>query len=193
MRTASDAIRSLKKYTSLALGDEWEVRMTDEEGAFKRPFARVSPAAPARHQMHGARHRKITQRAVVVAYPEEKSTADLAIMEATRVTELLQFAFVGPGLMVNGYRPSTGRGHPMRLPLWDYEGIALDQPATDAERATNDFMRLEDEPVIGPLRDTDDELLWVVTADFQVSWTASVAVDINGLPVERVTAEYGGP
>ena len=193
MRTRTDAIRSLKKYTALALGDEWEVRMTDEEGAFKRPFCRVGAIPTGGSvRMEGARFMRTTQRFALVAYPIEKATPDEARLEAARVEELFMLAF-GQGVHTPSYRYSTHRGHPKRIPLSDYDGIALEEPATEGDREPNDFLIVSDDPSIGSLKDEEDDLLYAVTVDLAAWWVRSVAVTAPGShPVESVTVEGVG-
>lgn len=190
MRTSTDALRSLKKYVALSLGSEWEVRLTDEEGVFKRPFCRVG-AIPtgARTRMEGSRHMRTSQRFSLVAYPKETTTADEARMEAARVEELFILAFAR-GTHTPSFAPSRGRAHPMRVPLYDYDDIALNEPATEDDRGPSDFLIVSDDPSIGSLKDDEDDLLWAVTVDIAMWWSRSVAVSSEGMnTVESVQVE----
>lgn len=137
MRNPTDAFRSMKKYLALSLGDDWEVRLVDEEGTFKRPHARVGPGAPSRNRMENAWQRRTFQRFSIVAYPKPKTDPSASRLEAMRVEELLLHAFAGAGAHTRSYRGSTGRGHPMRIPLWDYDDVALNQATPKASATIN--------------------------------------------------------
>ena len=91
------------------------------------------------------------------------------------------------GTHSGSYRVSTGRAHPKRVPLYDYSGIALTEAATENERDPRDFMLVGDDPVIGHLRDAEDDLLYVVTVDLTLWWSRSVSVPFGDQLVEQVT------
>lgn len=187
MRTPTDALRSLKKYAALALGSDWEVRLTTEEGSFTRPFARVGSSTPANNRPRGARHAEIHQRFIITCYPKEKKTPDEARIEAAAVEDLL-FIALSQGVHEPSMAPSRGRAHPSRIPLYDYGEIALNAAATEDDRAYNDFMWVDGAPDVGCLVDPDDDLLYIVTADIPLWWTRSVAITRPGTTLESVTS-----
>lgn len=176
MRTEVDILRSLKKYVALALGNDWEVRLTAEEGAFRRPFCRVAQATPAMTRVEGARMVRSQQTFTLYAYPIEKGTPDEARLEASRIEGVLLNAFAGQGAHTPSYYTPSYRGHGMRIPIYNYDGIDLKTAATEGDRQYNDFARVSDPPSVGAQVDPEDELMWVVTADVPIAWTRSTAV-----------------
>lgn len=197
MRTPTDALRSLKKYVAASLGAEWEVRLEDEDGAFDRPFARVNPTDRATITMQGAYVRDYAQPFAVVCYTEPKLTPAEAGLEAGRVEELLITAFtVGTHQasfgVARGFLDAThmfGRAHPMRVPLYDYDGVALTEAVSEDARDARDFMRITNPPVVGRIDDPNDPLTYVVTANIQMSWSRVAAVLSDGMSVESVRIE----
>jgi hypothetical protein len=191
MRNSIDAIRSLKKYAALALGSDWEVRLTGEEGAFKRPFCRVGESTPGTEQHIGARLIEKRQTFNLLCYPVEKSKPEEAKIEANRVRDLLSTAF-SVGVHTASMVPGRLRAHPKRIPLYDYDGIALNAAAAEGDRATNDFMRVTGNPTFTPVPDPEDELIWVVTSDITLWWTKSIVPPYDPNLVTEVIVG-GGP
>ena len=63
-------MRSLKRYVAMALGDDWEIRLGREEGAFERPFARVWQVAGSTYPLTGGSWLSdVVQPFVISAYP----------------------------------------------------------------------------------------------------------------------------
>lgn len=89
MRTSLDAARSLKRYVALGLGDEWEVRLNVEEGAFKRPFCRIDLVGSSTFAQSGSYYADIDLTAALILYPSESSTANEALFKAMNAEELL--------------------------------------------------------------------------------------------------------
>jgi hypothetical protein len=146
MRTPTDALRSFKKYVSMALGPEWEIRLSGEEGVFSRPFARVGTAAPASFAAHGPLHVEVTQSMNVLCH----------------------------------------RGHPKRVPLWDFAALSLEEAASELDRLPNDFMRIVDDPSIDVISDPADDLRYAVTATARMSWVVFAAVLSDAMTVQHV-------
>jgi len=92
VRTGEDVIRSLKRYIAHALGEEWEVRLWDEEGTFHRPFARVAKVG-AKLMTGPVVHYDNVQPCAIHAYPVEQPSVEEAIINAERVEALLETAF----------------------------------------------------------------------------------------------------
>lgn len=156
-RTASDALRSLKRYVSLALGDDWEVRLGREEGAFERPFARVWQVAGSTYPTTGGKWLSdIVQPFVISAYPLRAETSDGAVMGAQAVEDTLYRAF----------RVGVGDGRALRVPLCNYTGVALDQPGVWFPVG---YMRVNDLST-QPFPDPDDDKLWTVVCDVRLTW-----------------------
>lgn len=201
MRTPTDALRSLKKYLSVALGPEWELRLTGEEGAFARPFARVGAATGFRARPHGPLLMDLTQPFSVVCHPVEKATPDEAALEAALTQQKLVRAFlvgahtpayrVVGGYVRGGQATTVRRGHPMRVPLYDYDGIGVAGAALETDRDRTDWLRITGEPTIDVIPDPNDDLRFAVAAAVTMSWSTSAAVLSDGMIVTNVpiTAE----
>lgn len=156
-RSAADALRSLKRYVAVALGDEWEVRLSREEGAFERPFARVWQVAGSTYPLTGGKWlADIVQPFVISAYPVAGETPDDALMSAQAIEDQLYRAFRVGGV---------GGGRALRVPLCSYNGVALDEPGT----WTPAFMRVNDLST-QPFPDPDDNRLWTVVCDVRLTW-----------------------
>lgn len=288
MRGTLDAARSLKRYMALGLGDEWEVRLNSEEGAFKRPFCRIDLVGGTSLAPAGEATTDVQMAAAMVLYPQESSTATQALFRAMDVEETLYVIFnrgattlSAPGTITatkqatgslegdyryvvcakNRYGKTTasqpvtvegvsGRvklswrtfpeatsyqvfrgtpqtaagkerflletddeqtedgivfddgsatpvpntrppyantarlGAPMRVPLYDYDGVSISRGASDRLRPRGDFMRITEPPSVSRLSDDKDDLMWVVTANIRLSWRRSNVVT-SALPIIR--------
>ena len=94
MRTRADALRSMKRYVALALGDDWEVRLYDEPGTFDTPFAVVAKVGPSLYD--GPAHTTdIVQPMTVHCYPDASkvTTIEDSLLAAEEVEQLLYQAF----------------------------------------------------------------------------------------------------
>ena len=92
----------------------------------------------------------------------------------------------------NGIAPtanSTALGGPLRVPLWDFDGKDLYDPATEADRLVCDYMRVTDFSV-NQVRDPDNDRRIMVTADIRVSWRRSGRLPSSGEELTDVTATY---
>ena len=155
-RSQSDALRSLKRYVAQALGDDWEVRLSREEGAFERPFVRVWQVAGTTYPLTGGRWlADIAQPFVISAYPLAGDTPDDALMNAQAVEDQLFRMF----------RVGVGGGRALRVPLCSYNGVAMDEPGI----WTPAFMRVNDLST-QPFPDPDDNTLWTVVCDVRLTW-----------------------
>lgn len=180
-RTATDIYRSLKKQVAVILGDEWDVRLVEEEGTFSRPSALVVPTAPATAAEDSQFFAQMLQPFAIYAYAERGESGVESRMKALAAEELL----------LHGLRFGAGLGRPMRLPLYSYDGVDL-LTAAD-ERGYADFARITDLSV-GSLQDPNDRTLWTVTCEIRLSWRRVPTVSsAPGAVVESVTAQPGPP
>jgi hypothetical protein len=188
-RTPQDALRSIKRYMAVALGDAWEVRLAREEGTFDRPFCRVWQAAGSTYPLTGGKWlADIVTPFVVAAYPVRQETSDAALLAAQVVEDTLYRAF----------RVGVGDGQPLRVPLVNYTGVALDEPGVWHPRG---FMRVSDLST-QPFPDPDDDKLYAVTCDVRMTWrrvaaTIPVTPIVTAVPItptilEDVTVEPEG-
>jgi hypothetical protein len=205
VRTSTDVLRSLVVYLSQSLGDEWEIRPADEEGAFDRPFCKVAAATPMSVRPQGTVVMECSQTFAVVCYPVETDSPLEARMEAERVVELLYQAFlIGTHAASYGRQHNIGlpdkawrRGHPMRIPLYDFDGIGLHEPVSELDRDSRDFISVTEPPTFGPLEGTarseEEETLYVVTGELRCRWVRSGAVVEDAVPVEEVRLNVEAP
>lgn len=107
MRTLEDGLRSLKKYLSLLLDDDWEIRLAREEGTFRRPYAKVGLAGDTLYPTSpgGPLHNPdIIQPFALSLYPVAGVTPEAALFEAVAVEEAVTIGFLRGG----GPLPSPG-------------------------------------------------------------------------------------
>lgn len=164
MRTTTDALRSLKRYTAEILTD-WEVRLAEEQAAFERPFALVGPAGPELYR--GSAHTSdVVFPCAINLYPTKGETPEAALMNALDASEWIY----------QGFRMGVGYGGPLRVPLWNYYGVALNEPATEGLRLAGDddhwhgdYMRVDDLSV-SRIRDPDEATLYTVAVDVRLGW-----------------------
>jgi len=180
-----NVIRSMVRYCSEALGDEWEVRMAIDE-SFGRPFARVTPATPVASTPHGPAHRDLRQTISIVAFPTEGINAESSAFEAARVERLLLDAFT-KGIDAPSFSSRSQRAHPMRVPLFDYENVGL----RDAAITRIGYLKVTDPPAVSYFPDPSSTDSYVVTADIRVGWNESVAPPPSGPLTQTVTVEPG--
>lgn len=198
-RWTEDGLRSLKRYVAEALGDEWEVRLADEEGVFSRPFAMVWEAGPAPEEAVGPAA-QVTQTQVpfvVHAYP---ATADAA-GDPFGAQEAKGAALAAQETLRRAFAEGVGLGRPFRVPLWDYEGVGWDEPATvrgatattvPATPPHGDYMRVLDLS-LNKVRDDVAEGLWTVVCQLRLGWRRVGGLPSNLRTVTRVTTEQTTP
>jgi len=181
VRTANDVLRSLSRYVALAVGPEWEVRYAVEEGAFERPFVRVTPSTPTSWTARGMHYTVGRRTFTVICFPLVMASEEEARIEADRVEELL-FQGFSRGVHTPSFSNHSGRAHPLRVPLYDFSGIAADRTIEDAvaadglpRRAANDFVRVVETPSFGAIPDLNEDRAYMVTGDLRLEWDRSVA------------------
>lgn len=177
-RTNTDALRSVKRYVAAALGSEWEVRLSREEGAFDRPFARVWQVAGTTYPLTGGRWlADVVQPFVISAYPVMGATPDDALISAQAVEELLYVAF----------RSGVADGRPLRVPLYSYTDVALNGAGNPLPLA---FMRVNDLST-QPFPDPDENRLWTVVCDVRLTWRRLSDARPGTQPLTDVTVAPG--
>lgn len=184
-----DVLRSVKKYAAeVILGDDWEVRLASEEGAWERPFCRVAWSTPQTLRTIGAHHLEVLRTVNLVLWPTESENADAAIADAESLVDALTAGFAA-GLMEDGMNRSTGRRHPLRVPLWPLSAF-LDGFPTDGSllRDPQAWASIVEDPQIGTLDDPDSERSQLVTADLRLRWTRSINFGPQGPDVVVVGA-----
>lgn len=193
MRTPTDALRSIARYSAIALGGDWEVRLSSELGTFNRPYARVTQVPSIQMLTPRWNLTKYIASYSIVAYPSQMADADASHIEALRVADLFWVALAGPGVGTPVIRaPADGsRGRPSRIPLYDYDGIALDGPqafADETKRDSRDFLHMEGPPEVVVANDPDDETMYSVAANIRMSWLRSAAVPSTAPTLQSIEA-----
>lgn len=168
MRTVTDAVRSLKKYVADKLGPEWEVRLWDEEGEFAYPFARILPTGGALYS-GPVLWQDVVQPVAIHAYASPSQTTAESVLAASEVEDELYSAF---------FNVRT----PARVPLWDYDGVALTEIAS--VRQPQDHLRVVDFSTEQMTSPEDDRLRWVV-ATMRLGWGRPAKVT----PPEKIVQE----
>lgn len=173
MRSSEDAIRSLKRYVATIVGEEWEVRLPDEAETFTRPFARVMPAGPLNPLPGSQWIANVSRPFVVLLYPKLGDTAEETGLAAMRVEDAV----------FRGFRAGVAEGRPLRVPMYDYEGVPTVEGSVARHRS--DFMRVTDLSVEAR-QAPDDPNLWVVVTEIRLEWARTAAVVSGGKVVESV-------
>ena len=193
MRTSEDVLRSLKRYVSVAL-PAFEVRLSREEGAFERPFARVEQGGPGAYATNtGQFLTDITQPFAVYAYPPRGSSPDQALVAAQQVEDALFVAF-RVGVTDTTTSPAIP-GRPLRVPLLDYasspigDGTQQDLPGVWFPQ---DYVRVIDMS-LQPFADPDDNKLWTVSCQVRLAWRRAGAVIPTGPTLTGIGVEWLAP
>ena len=173
-RSHIDALRSVKRYVAVALGDNWEVRLSRDEGAFARPFARVWQVAGTTYPRTGGRWvADMVQPFVIAAYPAPGRDAEQSMLFAQKTENDLYRAF----------RVGVADGRALRVPLYNYYRVEDWEQGTWYPRA---FMRVEDLST-QPFPDPDDIRLWTVVCDVRLAWRRIAEVMPDTPVVQGVT------
>lgn len=176
MRTEEDALRSLKRYMAVILGDQWEVRMASDEGSFELPFAKVAEAGPALYTSKRV-YTDVVLPTQVFCYQTPNTSISGSLRDARMVRETLVQA------IEVGQPAGDGTGWPRRIPLYDYEG--LDDSQGSNRRNSYDFLRVLDFSVT-TIQDSDVPTGAVVVADLRLSWRRDTTIDPGYETVESV-------
>lgn len=180
MRTSRDAIRSLARYMALAFGDGFEVSFFSEEGTFMRPGVVVSTAGDEQDG-GGTRHTvDVVQPFAVYVYPEEGESVEEGFDKAMEAQETLWQAF----------RVGVEEGRPMRVPLYDYEGVAINEGTM--LRRYPDFLRVLDLS-IGRSQAPTDERKWTVTAELRIGWRRSAEIPSGTRLAQALHIDFDTP
>lgn len=179
MRSVRDALLSVKCYTADVLGAqgaEWDVRLAQDRGevTLDMPLAIVEGLADT--AFAGASlYAELTKPMQVSCYPVPPDTAEAAILQAADVEELLQqgFRMVGVGL-----------GHPLRVPLYDWDGVDPTAEVSD-QRYDSDYLRLDNFTTTQVSNPQDQKLVRVV-ASFSARWRRTGRLP-SGPTLESVT------
>lgn len=145
---------------ALAMGPTWEVRFDGEEGTYKPPFVGVMWTTP--EVLVGPSWLSEYTRTIRCnAYPGPQASVADAEKAASDTSNLLYTAL----------RIGVDKGKAMRIPLYNYDGLALTAPATDVAHrpSTSDFLRVTSLS-IEPLAEPTDKRLMTVLATMRLNW-----------------------
>ncbi len=161
-RTTNDVWRSISRYFSQVF-PEYNHYLGRREGDFERPAVvvkRVGETLTGR-QLGFARPEK-TQPFVVYIYPEPHENLDQSEMRATQAEQTL----------CDAIDKGVGVARWMRLPLWDFDGIGLDEPlvAEDEDEPDHEFVRVVDFGCADPVHDEEDPTRWTLVGNLRVTW-----------------------
>lgn len=121
MREPTDALRSLRKYVHMILGDEWRVALAYEEGVFKRPFARVGGLPDVTISGQRPDRYTLTESFNVLCHPKEAGTAQEAVLNAEALRSQLLHGFQrGAGAPLGPLTPPTAELAAGDLAIDDY-------------------------------------------------------------------------
>jgi hypothetical protein len=178
MRTSIDILRSLKRYTAEALGDDWEVRLLSEEGTFSRPGAQVMEAGgqATTGPSHTMEH---TQSFSIHAFPEPGGTVTQSMIFAAEAEEQLLIAF----------RVGVGEGRAARLPIYDYTSVPHDAGSTTRGHA--DYARILDLEIRRE-QSPSDELLFSVAVEVRLGWRRNAALTSQGRVLQTINTTVEG-
>jgi hypothetical protein len=187
VRRSEDVIRSVKKYlVDDVLPAEWEVRLSNEEAVFERPFCRVGWSTPAGLRSHGAFQLEMRRTLSLVLWPKEAESAEQSRLDAEGLVELMVLAFA-MGQHTASY--ARNRAHPRMIPIWDYEGKSISEPA--GARATTDFATVVEEPSVNDIEDPNSDQSRIVVCDLRLRWMRSIAVPSTEDDVDSIAVNPG--
>lgn len=192
MRDGNDAHRSLARYVSEILGDDydvWTLRTLTQEG---RPYAVVKPVQIPTIRAASKQITDVVQPFVVYIYPDIGATAIEGQQTKLAVEEALYQAF-----FVDAAE---------RVPLYDYStggpggtAIPFDQPGppkpsvsavyADGSPAGYDYMRVR-EYMLHHAQDSEDERRWSITLTLRLAWRRHGKL-ISGPPMTSVKVTAG--
>jgi hypothetical protein len=179
MRTSRDAIRSLARYMSIAFGEDFEVGYFAEEGTFARPAVMVATAGS--ELSGGSRHTvDVVQPFAVYVYPAEGDTVEEGFERAMAAQETL----------FNAFRVGLEEGRPMRVPLYDYEGVAIDEGTM--LRRYPDYLRVLDLS-IGRSQAPTDERKFTVAADVRIGWRRAAELPSGTHLAQALEVDFSTP
>lgn len=191
-RSGTDMLRSVKKHLAEVLTerasefltgidpdtggtvvrDAWEVRLNDERGAFRLPFASVQAVGPEL-SVGPVAYADITQPVNLHLYPFPSQTSEEALLVLGRVGTTVHDAL----------KWGAARGRPLCIPIWDY-GAATGLYQDSEARLSNDYVRVLDLQT-DRILDPGDERRGFATVNFRARWRR-VPTDVPGHLVESV-------
>lgn len=164
MRTPEDALRSLRRWLGIVLPEPWDVRYQKTED-MGRPSAVVLPAIP-QSNTGSAYIRDVNQSYDLFVYPDgiEGDPAQ-SRQQAERVKSDLDLAMTRGVKVADAYY-----SYSMRIPIFDYDGIAWNQPQPDGAEPFDYYPVQQWSVETRP--DPDDDTLFTVLCSLRLVWRA---------------------
>lgn len=139
----------------------WDIRFFHDRGALTGyPVAVVKAVGPTNAVSPHSNYSEMTQTMTVYLYPTPPAGEDFEFGEAQVAAERTR------SLLLSAFDVRAAK--PMRIPLYDYDGIAYNQVAS--QRESYDYLKVVDVSV-EVLPEPGDPTLTVVVADLRVAWT----------------------
>jgi hypothetical protein len=147
--------------------EAWDVRFFHDRGEFEYPVAIVKAVGATITRNQGG-YVELTQPLVIYAYPTPPDLGATEPGQAQVAAERVR------DILLTGFSGGKVEGRPLRLPLYDYDGLGYSEPSL--QRQPYDFMRVVDVSV-AVLPEPGDPRQVVVVADLRVSWRRSTDPD----------------
>lgn len=163
MRKVKDALLSMKIYVAEVLGPEWDVRLAQDRGevVVGIPLAIVETVADTAFT-GSSLYADVSKPMQVSCYPVPPDTAEAAILQAADVEELLHVGFRMVGV---------GQGRPLRVPLYNWDGIdpTVAVASDPDDRYRSDYLRIDGFST-AQIANAQDQKLIRVIASLTARW-----------------------
>lgn len=143
------------------LSPNWEVRLWDEQTAFRLPFARVAAIGPDTVTPGTPRYADHSQTMSVHLYPHPAQDSEHAILGANRLRASITDAFE--------FGAGRAAGLSFVVPLWDFQGANGDLYADSEARFPSDWVRVEGFSAQN-FPDPEDDRFVAVVLSFRAQW-----------------------
>jgi hypothetical protein len=179
MMRVEDTWRSIKRMLSFVFADPWTIRLEPAQYAEEeRPLiiletvgeltrTGVQPTIPSRQHV-------LAQTFLATAYPHVPDDP----REAREAADMVLGAFEGL-VNIGWIEDDVSLGGPLRLPLWDYEGVPLDGPDRGNPYPADQWyaMAWVDSASGVTLPDPEDDRRYTVPYTMRLSWDVTSRYD----------------
>jgi hypothetical protein len=198
MYSDTDIARSIRRYLSLMWDEDsgWEIRIARKVVADdQRPIAvvllgdrRPLSARTSRHQGNVVEELPIT----IYAYPAVGEDEEAATVAAGEIKDLLLRVFehgLSPDPKDADQEPAwLAKAGPFNIPLWNYDGIALDKPGPEEP---HDVIWVDVKSLTGQnLEDPQDGKRRTVVVEFRASIERAGRTVPDGPPVAELPGGF---
>lgn len=198
MYTDTDIARSIRRYLSLMWDEDsgWEIRIARKVVADdQRPIAVVllGDRSPTSARVSRVQGNVVEALPVTIyGYPAVGENEEAATVAAGEIKDLLLRVFehgLSPDPEDEDQEPDwLAKAGPFRVPLWDYDGIALDKPGPDKP---HDVIWVDVNSLTGQnLEDPQDGKRRTVVVEFRASIERPGRVIPDGPPVSSLPGGF---